>query len=251
MPKPAALITGASAGIGEATAYLLAREGYRVVLASNVPEDLERVHQAIVSQGGESDWIEVNLLDSEDVAGLVARSEELAGPVEVLVNNAGIGLHKTLLESSDDEWARIFQINLFSSVTLARDSLRSMQRRGRGHIVNVSSASARRALSKMTAYAATKGAMHSFSQALRLEAAAHGVRVTEVLPISVRTKFFDAAGYSPKGLVQTPDWIAECILKALRTGQAEVYPSLLSFFGLGLDALAPNLVARVLAWRGY
>ncbi len=241
-----ALVTGASSGIGLEVAALLARRGARVILVSNVPDELKEAAKAI---GDSATALEADLLKKDQVENLVERAEGLAGPLDILVNNAGIGLHKSLLESTDDEFRRLFQVNFFAAVTLSRAALESMRSRGRGAIVNVSSASARRALSEMTAYAASKGAMHSFGQALRLEAQRDGVAVSEVLPISVATPFFSAAGYQPKGLVQTPEWVARCVLKAIETGQAEVHTSQLAAWALALDGLFPNLVARVLAWR--
>jgi short-subunit dehydrogenase len=121
-----------------------------------------------------------------------------------------------------------------------------MKQQGRGHIINVSSASARRSLERMSCYGATKGAMHCFSQALRAEVAEDGIAVTEILPISVSTAFFDAAGYKPKGMVQTPDTIAALIARAMRTREAEICSSTLTRWGFVLDCMAPNLVARVM-----
>jgi uncharacterized protein len=130
-----------------------------------------------------------------------------------------------------------------------------MNARGRGHIINVTSAAARRGLPAMGGYAATKGALHGFTQSLRLEARRHGVAVTEVLPISTRTGFFAAATnraghpYRPHGLVQTPQYVAERIMGCIRRPVAELHtmPLLRSIFGL--EALAPNLVERVATWH--
>ncbi|MGE0490318.1 MAG: SDR family NAD(P)-dependent oxidoreductase [Vulcanimicrobiota bacterium] len=244
-----ALITGASSGIGKEVALNLAAKGTRVAIVSNVPDELAAVLDEIESKGGNAIALEADLGDLDQVSTLVPESERALGPLDILVNNAGIGLHKTLLESTDAEFDLLFRVNFFATVRLCRDALTSMAGRGRGSIVNVSSASGRRALSRMTAYASTKGAMHALSQALRLEAAPLGVAVTEVLPISVATPFFSAAGYRPKGLVQTPQWVAQQVVVGILTGRAEVYPSRLSQLALALDGLFPNLVARALAWR--
>ncbi|MEW6281467.1 MAG: SDR family NAD(P)-dependent oxidoreductase, partial [Candidatus Eremiobacterota bacterium] len=136
-----------------------------------------------------------------------------------------------------------------------RAALERMGARRRGHIVFVSSLSGRRGLARMSAYASSKGALHILSQVLRLEAAAVGVHVSEVLPISVRTGFFDAAEnrsarpYRPSGLVLTPERVAESIVACLRRPRAEVYPSLWSRLAPILDALFPDLTARLLSWH--
>src|SRR5438876_6879244 len=121
-----------------------------------------------------------------------------------------------------DDLRRLFEVNFFAAATLSREALRVMSDRRRGHIINVSSAAARRGLPSMSAYAATKGALHGFTQSLRLEARLFGVAVTEVMPISTRTGFFDAATnraarpYRPRGIVQTPEYVAERILACIR-----------------------------------
>lgn len=242
-------ITGASSGIGKAAALRLAREGNGVVLASEQPEALRQVAAEIAAFGGRAEVIDLNLLDPEAVRDFFRQVCERVGFCEVLVNNAGIGLHKTLEESTDAEFQRVFAVNFFSMVTICRDAVKVMKLQRRGHIINVSSASARRSLERMSCYGATKGAMHCFSQALRAEVAEDGIAVTEILPISVSTAFFDSAGYRPKGLVQTPETIAALISKAIATRPAELCSSGLTRWGFVLDSMAPNLVARLMNWH--
>lgn len=244
--KPWVVITGSSSGIGRATALHLASLGYGIVLASNELEALHHVRQEIVESGGRAEVVFLDLLDQEAVGNFFSQVEEKVGFCEVLVNNAGIGLHKTLAESTDEEFRRVFEINFFASVSLCRQALSYMEQQGHGHIVNISSASARRSLKYMSCYGASKGAMHCFSQALRLEAAPLGVAVTEILPISVSTEFFDRAGYKPEGLVQTPETIARLVARCLRTKEAEICSSNLTRLGFLLDLVAPNLTHRLL-----
>ena len=247
--KPWVAITGSSSGIGKAAAIYLAARGFGIVLASEQAVELRQVQEEIVSAGGRARVIDLNLLDPDDVASFWERVIEETGSCEILVNNAGIGLHKTLEESNDDEFRRVFEINFFALVRLCRDALAYMKQEGGGHIINISSASARRSLAHMSCYGATKGAVHCFSQSLRLEAAPLGVAVTEILPISVRTEFFDRAGYQPKGLVQTPETIAALIERAIRTREAEICSSGPTRLAFVLDAMAPNFTARLLEWH--
>lgn len=247
--KPWIAVTGSSSGIGKAAAIYLASRGYGLVLASEQAQELRVVQQQIQDQGGRAEVVDLDLLNPEDVQSFYARVADQVGFCEVLVNNAGIGLHKTLEDSTDAEFRRVFEVNFFSLVNLCRQALAAMKEQGRGQIINISSASARRSLAHMSCYGATKGAVHCFSQALRLEAAPYGVAVTEILPISVRTEFFDRAGYQPKGLVQTPETIARLIERALLTREAELCSSQLTRLGFLLDVIAPNLASRILAWQ--
>lgn len=247
--RPWVVITGASSGIGRAAALRLGRLGYGVVVASEQPEALREVSAEIVAHGGRSEAVDLNLLKPEDVSRFLGEVVERVGVFEVLINNAGIGLHKTLAESTDQEFQRVFQVNFFAVVSLCREAVGLMASNGGGQIINVSSASARRSLERMSCYGATKGAMHCFSQALRAEVAELGIAVTEILPISVSTGFFDSAGYKPKGLVQTPETIAALIERAIDTRDAEICSSTLTRFGFMLDTMAPNLTARLMAWH--
>ena len=203
----------------------------------------------ILSGGGRAEVVDLNLLNPEDVESFTRRVQEKVGFCEVLVNNAGVGLHKTLEESSDDEFRRVFEINFFALTNLCRQAVAYMKDAGKGHIINISSASARRSLASMSCYGATKGAVHCFSQALRLEVAQYGIAVSEILPISVRTEFFDRAGYQPKGLVQTPETIARLIERAINTREAELCSSQLTRLGFLLDVVAPNFASWLLEWQ--
>jgi short-subunit dehydrogenase len=207
------------------------------------------VRDEIRSSGGRAEAIDLDLLDPQAAENFYRRVEERVGFCEIVVNNAGIGLHKTLRESTDSEFQRVFAVNFFSIVTISRSAVEAMSRRGRGQIINISSASARRSLERMSCYGASKGAVHCFSQALRAEVAPHGIAVTEILPISVSTPFFDTAGYRPKGLVQTPDTIAALVERAILTRPAELCSSGLTRWGFVLDSMAPNLVSTLMNWH--
>lgn len=241
------LITGASAGIGKAVALRLAHHGARLALVSNQPAELEDLSRQLGAYA-----LEVDLAEPARLEGLVERVEAEIGPLDVLINNAGIGFHATLLDTPTDRLHKVFQVNFFAPVELCRQALARMAPRGRGQLINVTSASARRGLARMSAYAPSKGALHVFSQVLRLEAARHGVQVTEVLPISVQTEFFAVSenrsgrDYRPRGLVHTPEQLAACIHRAVLRPVPEVYPSFLSRLGFLFETAFPNLTARIL-----
>lgn len=231
-----ALITGASSGIGLSTARKLAQRGHQILLLSeNEPELLQ------VSAGLGTPVL-CDLSRPEHVDGLWARLEESHGPIEILINNAGIGCQAEVLDTEMERFRQVMEINYFAPVNLCRQALAAMAGRGHGKILNVTSAAARRSLARIGAYGASKAALHAFTQTLRLEAARHGVKVSEVLPISVRTPFFAKAGYRPRGLTQGPECVAEHILVCLERGQAERTTHWPTAMGFALEALFPNWV---------
>lgn len=249
-----AVVTGAAAGIGWATALALGRAGVVVEAVDCDAAGLEKLAAELAAADGIASPRPVDLTQAAAVASLIPEIEETAGPVDLLVNVAGIGLQATVLETTPEELRRLFEVNFFAAATLCREALRAMMTRRRGHIINVSSAAARRGLPGLGAYAATKGALHNFTQALRLEARRHGVTVTELLPISTRTGFFVAATnragrpYAPRGPVQTPEYVAERILACICHPKAELHTTPLLRPIFALEALAPNLVERLAEW---
>lgn len=249
-----ALVTGGSSGIGRAISLALAHAGMTVVAASNEADRLPALAEEIRANGGRAEGLYVDLLDPAQVAALVPRAEDAAGPLYLLVNNAGIGLQATVLETPEDRLRRVFEVNFFATATLSRLALQGMAQRGAGHIVNISSASARRGLPRACAYASSKAAVHGFTQALRIEAKPLGVHVSEVLPISVATPFFASAEnranrqYKPRGLVQTPEYIARLVVDLAKRPKPEVTSSLATHWLLVLQSAFPNALEPVVRY---
>lgn len=246
------LITGASSGIGEATARRFAQAGARVVLVSEHEESLHAVAQSICEAGGQAAAIVADFSKPEQVEGLIARAEQAMGPLETLINNAGVGLGASVLDTKPSDLRFLFEVNFFALASLCRQALAVMAPRGCGHIINVSSAAGRLGGTTIGAYAATKGAVHTFTNSLRMEARAYGVHVSEALPISVRTHFFQnvkGKKYRPSGIVLTPEQVAESIVRcaASRHPKAEVLPYRPIRAVFVLDALFPGLIDRFTA----
>lgn len=243
------LVTGASSGIGLCIAQSLMRRGQRVLLLSYDEAELDQVtaSQPLAIP------VLCDLSRPEQVEGLWDRLESQHGPLEALINNAGIGHQGEVLNTPMERFRLLMEVNYFAPVSLCRQALTAMSRRGQGKILNLTSASARRALARMSGYASSKAALHGFTQALRLEAAPLGIAVSEVLPISVATPFFERAGnssdrsYRPRGVCQTPQAVADLVLDCLDRGTPEVVSHLPTALGFVVDALFPNLVHRLLA----
>jgi short-subunit dehydrogenase len=247
-----ALITGATSGIGRATAELFAREGCEVaVLAENEKAVLGTV-AAIRAAGGKAIPVVADLSDAEETSGVIERLESQGFGLDILVNNAGIGLQADILQARDSDYRLLFEVNFFAMAKLSGEALKFMSRRRRGNIVNVGSAAGRRALPGMSTYACTKAAMHAFSQALRVEGKTLGVEVTELLPMSVQTPFFANAhnrsqtAYEVGSFSTTPEKVAQKILKAVRRPVPEVYTSTLSRIALALISISPRWFERIL-----
>ena len=244
------VITGASAGIGEATARIFAERGARIALIANHLEDLTRVTASLNANGTDATAYHLDLSHPAEVAGLFDRIEGELGEIAILVNNAGIGLGASVLDTEESKLRLLFEVNFFALASLCKQALSKMSARRRGHIINVSSAAAQYGSPGVSAYSATKGACHAFSQALRMESAGYGVFVSEVLPISVRTQFFghvEGKKYEPSGVVLTAEKVAHSIVvcAASRRPRPEVLPFRPVRLAFLAETALPGLLDRV------
>jgi short-subunit dehydrogenase len=183
---PVAIVTGASSGIGAATARELARSGARVVLAARRTTELERMAGSIRDKGGNAIAIPVDISNAAQVQRLVERTQDAFGNVDVLVNNAGIGWTKLLVRSSAEEIIELVNINLTGAILMTRAVLPGMLERNHGAIINVSSVCGRVAVEPL--YSATKYGIRGFSLSLRRQLAGSNVSVSLVSPGNIRTE---------------------------------------------------------------
>ena len=184
------VITGASSGIGEATARLLVEEGYRVVVGARRTDRLQRLVSEIKSAGGTADFCALDVTDLKSVEALVHFAEEAFGPVDVLVNNAGVMPLSALHETKVDEWNRMIDVNIRGVLNGIAAVLPAMRARKSGHIINVSSIGAYRVSPTAAVYCATKFAVNAISEGLRQENP--DVRVTIVSPGVVESELADS-----------------------------------------------------------
>jgi NAD(P)-dependent dehydrogenase (short-subunit alcohol dehydrogenase family) len=212
-----AIVTGASSGIGRATAELFAEQGARVVLfarSGDALRELASQHESMIA-------VEGDITIEADVERLFAETESRLGPCELLVNNAGTIEVKRVIETSADGWDTTFAVNTRGVFLASKRALPSMIARRGGTIVNVSSISGVVGPEKFpgfAAYCASKAAVISFTESLAVEVREHGIRVNCVSPGAVDTKMWaDASGGAPASM--TPREIAEAIL-FLATGRS-------------------------------
>ncbi|GAB7046850.1 SDR family oxidoreductase [Catenuloplanes indicus] len=183
-------VTGASAGIGEATALLLAERGARVVLAARRTDRIERLAARITEAGGHAAFAATDVTRRDDLTALVALARSRFGRLDVLVNNAGIGPISPMDELRVDEWDAMIDVNLRGVLYGIAAALPVFREQRTGHVVNVVSTAGLRISPTMAVYAATKNAVRTLSEGLRQEAG-ENLRVTVVSPGMTRTGFID------------------------------------------------------------
>ncbi|MBI3708479.1 MAG: SDR family oxidoreductase [Proteobacteria bacterium] len=176
-------ITGASSGIGRATAKLFADGGAAVIATGRRQAELAGL---VAETRGAPGSVRTLAGDITDPA-FIARYAEFAGPVDILVNNAGTLKHTPFLEGDPADWRRVFEVNVVALMHLTQLVARGMVERRHGHIINISSVLARKVFPYMLAYSATKHAVAAVTRGLRLELAEHGIKVSEVAPGMVAT----------------------------------------------------------------
>lgn len=208
-------VTGAARGIGLATARLFAKRGAVVALGDLDEAAAESAARAI---GSRARGYRVNVTDGDSYQRFVDAVERDLGPVEVLVNNAGIMPIGPFLDESEETTAATFGVNVFAHMHAARIVAPQMIGRGRGHIVNVTSAASRVHSPGLASYTAAKHAALAFSRSLREEIRPSGVSVTAVLPSAVNTQLVDGI---PLGAIRLgvipPSMVARRIVSTVRT----------------------------------
>ena len=218
------LITGASSGIGAATARLVAGQGGLPVISARRADRLEALAQELPGALA----VRADVRDPEQVRQLVATTLKHHGRVDVLINNAGQGLHLPLEQVSLEDLVAVTELNFYAPLLAMQAVLPAMRREGGGAIVNVSSGTTRMVLPGVGAYAATKSALNMLSLVAREELAPDGIVVSVVYPSVTSTEFHDklragivasgAGGLTP----HSPEYVAKAIIRALRSGEAEV-----------------------------
>ncbi|NYE47064.1 NAD(P)-dependent dehydrogenase (short-subunit alcohol dehydrogenase family) [Spinactinospora alkalitolerans] len=249
-----AVVTGASSGIGRATALALAKKGAAVVLAARGEEALEQVAEECRSHGGQALAVPTDVADHESVEALARRAAERFGRIDVWVNAAALTLFGPFSEVPLQDFRRVVDVNLMGYVHGARAALPHLREQGRGVLVNVSSIVGVVAQPYTHAYGVTKFAIRGLSASLRQELRLEGARrihVCSVLPATIDTPFFQhAANYTGRKVVAmppvyTPESVARAIVDLVRVPRREVVVGP----GRGLVALsktAPGLAERIM-----
>jgi len=244
-----ALVTGASSGIGAATARAFAGAGMPVALCARRKDRLEQLAADLTGQGSEASAHAVDVTDPLAVRAMVDEVAARWGRLDVLVNNAGRGLSATFEQTSSEELRALIELNVVAVLGVTQAALPIMRRQGSGHIINISSIVGRRAVPYRAAYSATKFALGALSEALRVELTGTGIVVTLVYPIRTsETEFHQAevqkVRWRPRGPVQSAERVARSILRCVRRPRPEVYPYWPLRILAVMSVIAPGLVDR-------
>jgi short-subunit dehydrogenase len=224
--QQSALITGASSGIGKATALAFAKAGINVALVSRSLEKLEAVKSAVEQTGVKAKAYPLDLAQSEQVQAEIAKVVADFGGINILVNNAGMGYTSALRETPLSDWLAVMNLNLTSVFQCTLGVLQSMRDRASGTIINVASVAGQQAFANWGAYCVSKAGLIALSKTLAAEERAHGIRVTTICPGAVNTELWDTptvhANFE-RATMLTPEIVAQSILAiALLPEQAVV-----------------------------
>ncbi len=231
MPDRAALITGASSGIGLAIARALGQDGYGLTVSARRPEKLEEAAKQLESDGLEVLSVPANMAKDEDIANLVAQHKERFGRLDVLVNNAGVGIGGSIEGYETKKLDMQLDVNLRSVYLTTRDCIPMLKQAGAEHgkalVVNTASIAGKAGQPWLAAYSATKAGVVGLSQAMHGELGKEGVQVTAFCPGFVATPMTDwVEGQVPKEEMIQPEDIAEAVRFLLRTSANCVVPEI-------------------------
>ncbi len=246
-----AIVTGASRGIGRATALELAKIGAHIALVSRDKSALEEVEKEVRALGRKALVVPTDVTRQDQVREMVNETLSRWGHVDILVSNAGIYYHSTIFDLTAELMERSMRVNFLSHVYTVLAVLPHMLKRGKGHIVLVSSYAAKHGLVTDVPYAPAKFALTGFGEVIRQELYGTGVDVSTILPGRVDTDFVDDLEFpwvSPK---MPPEWVSRAVVKAIRQRKAEVvvlhlHSKILHYLlNTVLSEIFPRLVDRI------
>jgi 3-oxoacyl-[acyl-carrier protein] reductase len=218
-----ALITGASRGIGFAIARRLGRMGARVSICGRDQARLDQSASSLRGENIETLAVQADVAHGDQISSLIQRTQQEFGPIDILVNSAGVGLFGPFHEFGETDWSRVIDTNLKSVFLTCRAVAPDMIRRQTGHIINISSLAGKNTFANGAIYCASKWGLMGLSGSMAEDLRGYGVRVSAICPGSVATEFSGHGGKNPSNMLQ-PDDIAHAVA-ALVTQSAESFIS--------------------------
>jgi short-subunit dehydrogenase len=249
--RPAAIITGASSGIGAACAAAFAQAGIDVVLTARRQDRLGTLAEQLVQTGAKTLAVAADVTDESAMRMVASRALATFGRVDLLVCSAGLGFQGLLEETTPEVVHRLLSVNVVGTLNAARAVLPYFEAQRAGHLIVVCSIVGRRGIPGYAAYSAAKFAQAGLAEALRAELRGSGVAVTTVFPVSVASDFRDAMTrefgirVQGRGPIQSAEQIARAILRVTHTRAPELYPLRRARALVWLSAFAPALADRV------
>ncbi len=208
-----AIITGASKGIGRAAALALSKEGVNVVLAARSSELLSMVQKEIADAGGKAISISTDVTSENSVQNLIMETEKRFGTIDILINNAGVGIFSNVVDLKLQEYEAMMDVNLKGVFLCSRAVLPAMMKQQKGEIINIASLAGKNSFAGGAVYSATKWGLIGFSRSLMLEVREHNIRVVTISPGSVNTHFADKE--KNESQIIQPEDVAETVIFAL------------------------------------
>ncbi len=239
----AIIITGASSGIGAATAFECARHGMPVLLNARRAEKLADVASRVRALGVKAEVVPGDVTDPNLTSAMLHRAQQVFGGFHAVFANAGYGFEKSVADTGMQEWKQIFDVNFFASVELISEAAQHLIVRDKpGHLLMCSSCVARIPLPFHAAYSASKAAQAQVCSSLQSELKPHGIHVSSVHPVSTRTEFFevshrhsgkqgeasDIPDHTPEMFIQPPEQVARAIVRCLQKPRPEVWTSFIT-----------------------
>ncbi|MDT5063742.1 MAG: hypothetical protein QOH63_4201 [Acidobacteriota bacterium] len=211
-----AIVTGSTKGIGRAIAEALVREGMNVCISARKDDEVERAVSELGEAGeGDVTGVVCDVRDYDEVKALFEHTVAEFGGVDVLVNNAGIGIFGRVDETSPEDFRAVLETNLFGVFYCCREAIPEMKKRGGGYIINISSLAGTNAHPQMTAYNASKFGLNGFSEALMQEVRHDGIKVSYIMPGSVNTNFGGGEPDESRSWQLQPGDVARVVLDLL------------------------------------
>lgn len=252
-----AIITGAGSGIGKGLAEELARRGGQVVISDINSERIEKTAEGIRAAGGKATASRVDVSDYDAVKKMIDDAVAAHGRVDYIFNNAGIAIASPATTLSMDDWRQVLNINLFGVIHGVTIAYPIMVKQGFGHIINTASLDGLVPFPATAAYVTSKYGVVGLSNALRIEGAAHGVKVSAVCPGYVTTAIFTDSKVinidRQKQLQGLPDWVgvtpeecAKIILRGVEHNKAFIVVTFFAKFLWLLNRISPNLVIWIM-----
>jgi short-subunit dehydrogenase len=247
------ILTGATQGIGRATAYTLAGAGCKLALAARNGEALQALSDDLHRLGYHAVAIPTDMGNTVQAAALAAQTMDVFGRLDVVINNAALGVRDCLLDLQEAEARRVMDVNYFGPVALIQAAIPSLKANPEGGlIINISSIVGRRAMPGIAGYCASKGALEKMAESLRVELKKDNIRVSTVYPGVTATNFNgNSLGTSQKGRGRTagvpPERVAQVILNTLRTEKRDVFITLFDRTFVTVSMLWPWLMDQLLS----